>query len=245
MFTRVASNKVEIVILAAGMGTRLGMPHPKGLTVLENGETIIGRQLRNIRATFGPKASITMVVGYQVEKMVEAFPDVKFVYNEAYDSTNTSKSLLRALVHSGKTGVLWMNGDVVFDDRLLDEFKKRIEEADLSLVSVNSDVVGEEEVKYTLDSADCIVELSKVVPNDIALGEAVGINYVSATDKDNLVLRLKQVEDQDYFERGIEMSIKKDNCKFLPFDISTLGYHATEVDFSEDLARANDALRNN
>jgi hypothetical protein len=38
------------------------------------------------------------------------------VYNERYDQTNTSKSLLRALKATGKGGVLWMNGDV--DDGL-------------------------------------------------------------------------------------------------------------------------------
>jgi choline kinase len=41
------------------------------------------------------------------------------VYNERYDQTNTSKSLLRALKATGKGGVLWMNGDVVFDPRVL------------------------------------------------------------------------------------------------------------------------------
>src|SRR4051812_20598769 len=39
------TEQMQIVILAAGMGTRLGRPLPKPLTVLDNGQTIIGRQV--------------------------------------------------------------------------------------------------------------------------------------------------------------------------------------------------------
>lgn len=238
-----SSSSPEFVILAAGMGTRLGKSHPKGLTVLENGETILGRQIRNIRKAFGSDASITIVVGYKMELIIEAFDNVKYVYNETYDSTNTSKSLLRALIHSGKkNGVVWMNGDVVFDDRLLGDLKQKIDDLDFSLVTVNSDIVAEEEVKYTLDDTMCIAKLSKVVRLNEALGESVGINYVNKDDKEMLIHRLKQVEDQDYFEKGIELTIEKDKARFLPYDISILGYHATEVDFSEDLVKANDKL---
>jgi choline kinase len=237
------SPKIQIVILAAGMGTRLGRPHPKGLTVLDTGETIIGRQIRNIKAAFGKDASITIVVGYKLDMIIDAFPDVNYIYNEAYDVTNTSKSLLKALTNSHKkSSVLWMNGDVVFDERLLLEMKKRIDFSNTSMVSVNSSVVGEEEVKYTLDNSDCIQELSKIIPSHKALGESVGINYVTVEDKNILTYWLGKVKADDYFERGIEMAIEKDNLRFLPYDISLLGYHATEVDFHEDLQQANQNL---
>ena len=37
---------MKAIILAAGKGTRLGMPHPKCLTTLKTGETILGRQIQ-------------------------------------------------------------------------------------------------------------------------------------------------------------------------------------------------------
>ncbi|NLY95593.1 MAG: hypothetical protein GXY23_16405, partial [Myxococcales bacterium] len=40
-----------------------------------------------------------------------------------------------------------------------------------------------------------------------------------------------------YFERGIELAIEKDGMRVLPVDISDL--FAVEVDFAEDLERAN------
>jgi choline kinase len=36
---------MKAVILAAGIGSRLGKPHPKPLTVLSTGETIMQRQI--------------------------------------------------------------------------------------------------------------------------------------------------------------------------------------------------------
>ncbi|MFM6978343.1 MAG: phosphocholine cytidylyltransferase family protein, partial [Micrococcales bacterium] len=81
-----------------------------------------------------------------------------------------------------------------------------------------------------------INELSKQVVG--GLGEAVGINYVSAADKAALIQRLGEVDDQDYFERGIEYAIEKDAARFKAVDISDL--YAVEVDFAEDLERANE-----
>ena len=73
-----------------------------------------------------------------------------------------------------------------------------------------------------------------------ALGEAVGINYVSASDKATLITRLAECTDGDYFERGIELMIAIDAARVLPYDIKDL--FAVEVDFEEDLTRANEHL---
>ena len=104
----------QIVILAAGMGSRLGRSLPKPLTELSDGRTIMRQQFDNIEHAFGPKPNVTIVVGYKLEHIIEAFPQASFVYNEEYDQTNTSKSLMRALQASQPGGVLWMTGDVVF-----------------------------------------------------------------------------------------------------------------------------------
>jgi choline kinase len=69
------------------------------------------------------------------------------------------------------------------------------------------------------------------------LGEAVGINYVSRADKAVLMRQLNKVDNQDYFERGIELAIEQNGLLFEPVDISDL--YAVEVDFAEDLERAN------
>jgi choline kinase len=95
--------------------------------------------------------------------------------------------------------------------------------------------VSDEEVKYTTNAEGYIKELSKTVKG--GLGEAVGINYISSKDKATLVRQLARVGDQDYFERGIELAIEQDHLLVEPVDISDL--YAVEVDFAEDLERAN------
>ena len=224
----------QVVILAAGMGSRLGRSLPKPLTQLSDGRSIMQQQFDNIRHAFGTDAKVTIVVGYKLDHIIEAFPDASYVFNEQYDQTNTSKSLLRALAASAPGGVLWMNGDVVFDPTALDRAAAMIKR-DQSFVTVNTAKVSDEEVKYTTSAEGYIRELSKTVVG--GLGEAVGINYVSRDDKAKLQRQLARVDDQDYFERGIELAIEQDAMLVEPVDISDL--YAVEVDFAEDLERAN------
>ncbi|MFC5928732.1 phosphocholine cytidylyltransferase family protein [Cryobacterium melibiosiphilum] len=224
----------QVVILAAGMGSRLGRSLPKPLTELSDGRTIMQQQFDNIAHAFGTVAKVTIVVGYKLEHIIEAFPQASFVYNEQYDQTNTSKSLLRALQASAPGGVLWMNGDVVFDPAILDRAAAMMVR-NQSFVMVNTDKVSDEEVKYTMSPEGYIKELSKTVKG--GLGEAVGINYVSATDKALLIRHLAKVDAQDYFERGIELAIEKNRMLVEPINISD--FYAVEVDFAEDLERAN------
>ncbi|KAA9134816.1 phosphocholine cytidylyltransferase family protein [Microbacterium caowuchunii] len=226
--------RLKTVILAAGMGSRLGRSLPKPLTELSDGRSIMRQQHDNIRAAFGDEAQITTVVGYRAEAIVDAFPDADYVYNERYDQTNTSKSLLRALNATGRSGVLWMNGDVVFDPRVLGRAIELIER-EQSFVAVNTSKVSDEEVKYTVTPEGHIKELSKTVRGGI--GEAVGINYIARQDKRAFMHHLFRVGDQDYFERGLELAIQHDGLLLEPLDISDL--YAVEVDFAEDLERAN------
>jgi CDP-glycerol glycerophosphotransferase len=225
----------QFVILAAGMGTRLGRPNPKPLTELADGRSIMRQQIDNIRGVFGDDAPITAVVGFKMDLVMEALPDITFVYNPDYDQTNTSKSLLKGLRLSQHGGVVWMNGDVVFEPSILGKARPLIESGQ-SCVCVNTASVADEEVKYSVDEQGYIRELSKTVRG--GLGEALGINFVSASDKPTLIEELRACGEQDYFERGIELAIAEHGARFQPIDISE--FRAVEVDFEADLQRAND-----
>ena len=228
----------QVVILAAGMGTRLSRPLPKPLTELSDGRSIMSQQLDNVRHAFGDTFRTLIVVGFKLEAIIERFPEATFVYNELYDQTNTSKSLLKALRASSEGGVLWMNGDVVFDPQVLTRVMPLVDSGQ-SFIAVNTSKVSDEEVKYTLDDQGFIKLLSKTVVG--GLGEAVGINYVAASDKAELIRCLDNVGDQDFFERGIEVAIETAGTKFKAIDISDL--YAIEIDFAEDLERVNNLFK--
>lgn len=226
---------INVVILAAGLGTRLGRPHPKPLTALADGRSILRQQLDHVRKAFGDDAHVTIVVGFKMDLIMEAAAaDAAFVYNELYDQTGTAKSLLKALRLVPPGGVLWLNGDVVFVPGLLEILVPHIE-AGRSFVAVNTDSVADEEVKYTLDANGHVRELSKKVVG--GLGEAIGINYVTPADRAVLVEHLERCPDNEYFERGLETAIADAGMRVAAVDISEYG--CVEVDFEPDLDRAN------
>jgi len=189
-------------------------------------------QVNNLDETFNIH-DINVVVGFKKDLIMERFPELTYIYNPFFDQTNTSKSLLKALRKNRDKSVLWLNGDVVFDVKLLSVLKPYIDK-DQSFVAVNTSKVADEEVKYTLRD-NYIDKLSKTVKN--GLGEAVGINFIAATDINSFIDRLEECDDNDYFERGLEMSIEKDGLKISAVDISA--YNCMEVDFKEDLENAN------
>ena len=223
---------MKIIILAAGIGSRLGNPFPKPLTPLKNGKSIMQRQMDSITTYFDIN-DITTVVGFKKNLIMEQFPEVNYVYNPFFDTTNTSKSLLRALKKHRGNSILWFNGDVVFDPQLVSLLQNEMNN-NQSFVSVNTQSVSDEEVKYTLK--DGFVEsLSKEVKN--GLGEAVGINFIAAKDLDVFINQLENCDDNDYFEKGLEMAIAINQLQLKVVDIST--YNCIEVDFKEDLLNAN------
>ena len=217
---------MRAVILAAGIGSRLGNPFPKSLSMIPGRERILGRQIRILRK-FGVR-EIFVVVGFKKELIMEEFPQVYFRYNPVYYLTNTSKSLLHVL-EDMDDDVIWSNGDVVFDEEVI----KRIVEAQGNIVMVDRSECGDEEVKYKTAKHGRITEISKIVEN--GEGEAVGINKIARADLETFVQALRNCDDNDYFERALEFSIAQ-GVEFKAVDISA--HRCIEVDFEEDLIKA-------
>ncbi|MEF2968092.1 phosphocholine cytidylyltransferase family protein [Paenibacillus sp. M1] len=223
---------MKIIILAAGIGSRLGKPHPKSLTKLSNGNTIMQNQIKAF-LNYVSIDDISIVVGFKKELIMEAVPDASFIYNDYFDTTNTSKSLLKALKKVPHEDVIWVNGDVVFDPVIIG----RLIGHPVSCMAVNTAKVGGEEVKYITDSNGFIINVSKTVENPE--GEAVGINKIIWEDISLLIQQLENCDDFDYFEKGIENAILR-GLKIYPVNISDV--LCTEIDFPEDLDMVNQQL---
>lgn len=208
---------------------------PTVLTPLHESRTILGQQLENIRLVFGPRAHVHIVVGYRREEIEAAAPDATFVHNERYAVTNTARSLQAALRRLGDRPTLWLGGDLVFHPGVLVELAPYLRDG-RNAVAVTTEMVSDEEMKYTVDGNGHIEALSKTVPLDLAGGEVVGINVISATDRPTFLTRLAECHDQDHFERGLEVAIEIDALAVEPVDVSHL--YAVDVDTEEDLQNA-------
>ena len=174
--------------------------------------------------------TVMVVVGFKKDLIMEADPHVLYAYNANFDTTNTSKSLLCGIKHVHHEDVLWINGDVVFDMDVI----RQLLQKEASWVVVNNAQVGEEEVKYTTNDRGYINAISKQVKHP--LGEAVGINLIEAAHLASFKEKLNAVQDQDYFERGMELLIQEKKDLFRPLNVDDGA--CIEVDFKEDLKRA-------
>lgn len=227
---------MKVVILAAGLGSRLDDSEhhqPKTLTKLANGKTILQQQLDALSQHSISQDQIFVVVGYQKEVIIDAFPGLTYVINPDYEKENTAKSLLRALKKI-EEDVLWLNGDVVFHSKIVgDIFRKN-----RTSMIVNTASVGEEEVKYRTDGAGKILEVSKKVENPE--GEALGINFFKRAQLPLFRTNLEQCALKDYFEKGIELGIQQGQSVWaIPVEQDD----CAEIDFPADLQRANRLLK--
>jgi len=223
-----------VIILAAGKGTRLGKPFPKTLTNLKDGKSILLHQLDGLYR-YIRREDIFVVVGYKKELIKQVFPDLHYINNEKYNETNTSQSLLIALNQFSKKDILWLNGDIVYDHRII----KRLISAPNSSMAVNTAKVGDEEVKYKTNESGYVIEISKEVKKPE--GESIGIHKIPANEVPLLIKSLSICKDQDYFEKGLEMAIQN-GLKVTPINISDL--NCIEIDFPEDLDAANNMIDN-
>lgn len=221
---------MKVIILAAGVGSRLGLNTPKALVKLDDNISILDSQLSAFGKYFD-QADILVVIGFKKELIMEQYPNLKLINNEKYETTNTSKSLLRGLeMIDINEDAIYINGDVVFDPSINELI---LNNRDRNLICVNNARVSEEEVKYSLGKDNTINYLSKTV-ND-PLGEAVGINYLNHRYINEFKKCLQSCSDNDYHEKAVELAIEK-GIKFYPANIGKR--LCIEVDFEQDLKNA-------
>lgn len=67
--------------------------------------------------------------------------------------------------------------------------------------------VGDEEMKFLLDAKGRIARIGKNLAK--SPGEAVGVNRFQARNLPRFIRAIEACREQDWFERGIELAIRK------------------------------------
>jgi choline kinase len=230
------------VILAAGVGRRLGFDGPKVLLSF-GGRSLLQRHLENLTAEGVRQIRIT--VGHLADRIraeVErlGYADrVIFVDNPRYtEGSLVSLAVQGEALRSGAP-ILLMDGDVLCDRRM---FARLLgSPLDNTLLVDREFDPGDEPVKICFDAAGGIVDFRKTPETPgIRHGESVGFfrlsPQVSRALADRCEVYLAQDRTRVEYEEAIRDLLLADPRAFGAEDVTDLPW--TEIDFHEDVDRA-------
>lgn len=228
----------NVIILSAGIGTRLRpltLNLPK--TCISVGKkTIITRLVSQITSS-DTQHTITTVIGYLghkvKEELSEKFSNVKFVFNENYESTNNLYSCLLALKSISHGGVIIVNGDCVYDDEIVTTMLS----SKVSAIAVDSSIYYDESMKVSV-SDKTVKNISKNIKNGPNVFTSIDLYYFTENDWKFLLEIMEEICASgnlgEWTEVAIDKLTKSKNVGIVDF----ANKNWVEVDNVEDLDKA-------
>jgi choline kinase len=239
---------MQAIILAAGLSKRLRPltdTTPKCLLKVGS-KTILEMTLNNVL-----KNGVTdfiMVTGYR-ENMIKDFitkhyPGLNITYltNSDYENNNNSYSLWMTKDHITGDSIL-LDSDILFDYRII---SKLLNSPYLDSLAVNTNhKLGQEEIKVIIDSTNKIEHIGKHLAPQQCYGESIGIERFSQDFFKKLgeVLQRKIVGESnvnEFYEASFQELYDTGNAMYA-VDVSE--YKSMEIDFPEDLKRAEEEIK--
>lgn len=232
---------MKAVILVAGASRRLyplTWHRPKCLLEV-GGKAILDWQLEALdRAGVH---EVCLVVGYQREQVLEhvhhRWPALRLTTrtNQHFFETNTGHSLWLAGDEFCDRDFLYLNGDVLFDPRVVDRLVATTTPTALAL---ERKPCGDEEVKLRLDADGLVREIGKHVDPATAAGEFIGIARFSAPFTVPFFEQLDRLEHAGernvYFEAALDPLARSQGLNIV--EVGDLG--CIEIDFPDDYEAA-------
>jgi len=231
------------VILAAGVGSRLRPltdDKPKALVPI-SGRSLITRAV-DVLARRGV-TRLVIASGYREDALVRALAgaplEVVFRPNPRYETTQNSVSL--ALCRDALEGESFyrLDGDVVFDARILDRLDASGAELAAAVDPTRRLDAEAMKVRVRPGSRD-IAEFGKGIPLEAAAGESIGIERILGPAGGPLFDALDEAhragDDGLYYEDVYSRLIQRSRLAAEAVDVGGLAW--CEVDTPEDLAAA-------
>lgn len=230
------------VILAAGISSRLRPltnDIPKCLLRV-GGTPLLERILQSLHRNHIGECVI--VTGYHKEKVEEfaqslSLPiSISFVENPQYVTTGNNYSLWTA--HSRVVGqeMLLMDGDILFDSRLLALLLHSPHKNGLIIRKSNN--LGAEEIKVEVDGDGHVKRIGKDIDPAKALGESIGIEKFGADTVSTLFEVLDRRKERNEFYEASFQEIVDRGTKINAID--STGLPCMEIDTLEDFTAADD-----
>lgn len=239
---------MKAIILAAGMASRLRpltLDTPKCL--LKVGERcLLQRSIEALRNN--GINDFVIVTGYLHEK-IENFVaqqygssiNVKFIYNDVYETTNNIYSLWLARPEADGQEILLLDSDLLYDPQIID--RVLLQNAD-NILTLICHPLGEEEMKVVVDAQGNITEINKTCNPDSAAGESLGIekmgkDYTQALYKTLEPMMLSEGLQNVFYEKAFERLITQGHT-YQVLNVSDL--FSCELDTVEDFETAKEKI---
>ena len=182
---------MKAVILSAGKGNRL-LPYtndvPKCLIEV-GGMPILSHQLRALEIC--SVHDIAVVVGY-LHEQIEEFLGGRYtvIVNEAYETTNSIFSLWLARPFAEGHEFIVINGDIVFDAKLLSQLLSCISPT-AALIDPNA-LIHDGEMNVVVEAGK-IIRFSKEIPASEASAQSLQITKFGSEDSKRLFERISDL----------------------------------------------------
>jgi choline kinase len=238
---------VAAVLLAAGVGRRLGQGDPRPKVLLEfGGRSLLARHIDALAAAGVDE--LTIVTGFeagQVQRALEAlkapFP-IRRIGNPRFTEGSVVSLAAAGEVLRGGADVVLMDGDVLYDPLMLR--RMLASKAENALLVDRELEPGDEPVKLCFDARGRIVDFRKRPENPGEWhGESVGFfRFSPATAKaladraDGYAARAPATE----YEEAIRDLMLAEPERFGAEDVTDLAW--TEIDFVEDVEKAREVV---
>lgn len=235
-----------VIILAAGEGKRLGplgQAKPKCLFPV-GASSCLERALEILRQFSCDLSCI--VAGHQWEQVNTYIQKQTYIntahvcVNAEYAIKNNASSLSVALKEHLHRSFILLDGDLLFDPRLLENLVTDPRE-NILIVDTDQERLDDEAMKVSLSPENqCVDKISKEMRPSEAIGEYIGIAKLSAQWSGLLLEKLDQVladpkNHQAYYEDVISLLLSEAPPVAMR---PTGGLRWMEIDTPEDLKRA-------
>lgn len=229
---------MKALILNSGLGHRMGVltsEHPKCMTELSAGQTILSRQLR-LLADAGIQ-EVVMTTGYFDKVLVDYCQSLElplhitFINNPRYAETNYIYSIYCAREALRDDDILLMHGDLVFEPSVLEEIMQQKQ----SCMKVSSTLpLPQKDFKAVV--ADGFVKAVGIEFFDHAM-EAQALYKLNRADwpiwLDNICAFCEAGQTNCYAE--VALNQVTETCRIAAYDVKDR--LCTEIDTPEDLAK--------
>jgi len=235
---------MKAIILAAGVGSRLGSSHPSVKCLLEfGGSTLLENHLKNLNAEGISEIHLCLGhMSHEIRQFIQSIhaPNVVFHFNPLFRLGSLVSLWTTRAVLTGGSEIILMDADVLYHPTIL----KRLIKSPFSncfLIDKNF-IEGDEPVKICLKKRQ-IVEFRKKLPKGTSydeIGESVGF-FKFSTDlcrKLETIISKLLSDGQHHLphEEALRELISIERYNIGVEDVTNLPW--IEIDYPEDVTRA-------